>query len=110
MKFFAVTSFCLLVICATTVSAATDAEKACGFAEKIGSPCVIKLDKGHTVPGTCQKKTGFKVLRHRTCVPTAGGAAPAGETSPSPAASSDAASPTGAASSGSADTSSASTT
>ncbi|KAJ3871701.1 hypothetical protein F5051DRAFT_456978 [Lentinula edodes] len=72
MKFFAVASFCLLIIGATTVNAATDAEKACGFTKKVGTPCVLKLDGGHTLTGTCQKKSGIKVFRHRTCVPNSG--------------------------------------
>ncbi|KAJ3796259.1 hypothetical protein GGU11DRAFT_746291 [Lentinula aff. detonsa] len=51
------------------VNAATDAEKACGFVKKVGTPCTVKLDGGHTLTGTCQKKSGVKVFRHRTCVP-----------------------------------------
>lgn len=52
MKFFTVASFCLLIIGATTVNAATDAEKACGFTKKVGTPCVLKLDGGHTLTGS----------------------------------------------------------
>lgn len=61
MKFFAVASFCLLIIGATTVNAATDAEKACGFTKKVGTPCVLKLDGGHTLTGS---KSHIKMILH----------------------------------------------
>ncbi|KAJ3982307.1 hypothetical protein F5890DRAFT_383225 [Lentinula detonsa] len=79
MKFFAssISSFLFIIIIImtltiTTVNAATDAEKACGFVKKVGTPCTVKLDRGHTLTGTCQKKSGVKVFRHRTCVPNTG--------------------------------------
>ncbi|KAF8829351.1 hypothetical protein HHX47_DHR3000720 [Lentinula edodes] len=96
MKFLTLAGFFLLLVAGamTTVDAATDAEKACGFARKIGSPCSIKLDGQHSVPGTCQKKSGPKLFRHRTCIPngtasstgssTAAGAPPAASATSSP--------------------------
>ncbi|KAJ3972933.1 hypothetical protein EV361DRAFT_1032716 [Lentinula raphanica] len=57
MKFFAsISSFLLLLTLAIAVNAATDAEKACGFVKKVGTPCTIKLDGSKTITGTCQRK------------------------------------------------------
>ncbi|KAJ3724342.1 hypothetical protein C8R42DRAFT_719046 [Lentinula raphanica] len=93
MKFFAsISSFLLLLTLAIAVNAATDAEKACGFVKKVGTPCTIKLDGSKTITGTCQRKSGIKVFRHRTCVPNGTGAG-AGASTDASASSSPASSP-----------------
>ncbi|KAJ3858465.1 hypothetical protein EV359DRAFT_87707 [Lentinula novae-zelandiae] len=95
MKFLTLAGFFLLLVAGTmtAVDAATEAEQACGFARKIGSPCTIKLDGQHSLSlemsqnidiwysasslhyystlrlVACQKKAGLKLFRHRTCIP-----------------------------------------
>ncbi|KAJ3755529.1 hypothetical protein EV360DRAFT_72781 [Lentinula raphanica] len=64
MKFFAsISSFLLLITLAIAVNAATDAEKACGFVKKVGTPCTIKLDGSKTITGS----EGQVHLRKSSC-------------------------------------------
>lgn len=65
MKFLTLAGFFLLLVAGTmtAVDAATEAEQACGFARKIGSPCTIKLDGQHSIPGS--QSFCFVFLRRR---------------------------------------------
>ncbi|KAJ3892262.1 hypothetical protein GG344DRAFT_64746 [Lentinula edodes] len=68
MKFLTLPGFFLLFVAGTmtAVDAATEAEQACGFRGKIGSPCKIKLDANghHFIPGTCQEKCSSSSKRY----------------------------------------------
>ncbi|GAW05376.1 hypothetical protein LENED_007229 [Lentinula edodes] len=71
MRFLTLAGFFLLLVAGTMTSAdaAPAAQQACGPTRPIGSPCSIKLDGQHYVPGTCQRKSGFSFYRRTTCMP-----------------------------------------